>query len=253
MKRTIASLLVGACASWAAVPHAFAQPAAAPSQQTPPPATTEETRPATTTFMGDTGLWFVPTAEIVPPKRSSFSLYYYNFDREAGFTDVGNFIPTFGYGIHPKVELFGSVRIITRIDRDFRPLYDYANDAGGPLNDHPLVSDGWSGNKFGDIFVGGKFNLLSEYDQKPVAFAVRGILKLPTGDEDSGASTGKTDFAVDAIVSKELNQKVELSGYGGFAGHRQHLERVPIRLRRRLPHALADSHNGGAVRREVFR
>ncbi len=28
-------------------------------------ATAEETRPATTTFNGDTGLWFVPTAEVL--------------------------------------------------------------------------------------------------------------------------------------------------------------------------------------------
>ena len=30
------------------------------------------------------------------------------------------------------------------------------------------------------------------------------------------ASTGKVDFAVDAIVSKEVNERVEFSGYGGF-------------------------------------
>ena len=28
-------------------------------------ATAQETRPATTTFFGDTGLWFVPTAEVL--------------------------------------------------------------------------------------------------------------------------------------------------------------------------------------------
>jgi outer membrane protein OmpA-like peptidoglycan-associated protein len=213
MKRIFASILVGACASWAAASPAFAQAA---SQQTPPPPASGETRPATTTFLGDTGLWFVPTGEILPPKGQSFSVYYYNFDRTEGFTDVGNFLGTYGYGVGRRAEIFASVRFITRIDRDFRPLYDYANSAGGPVNEHPLVSDQWSGNQFGDIFLGGKFNLLSEYDQKPVALAVRAIVKLPTGDEESGASTGKADFALDAIVSKEVNQRVELSGYAGF-------------------------------------
>ena len=28
--------------------------------------TTDDTRPATTTFFGDTGLWFVPTGEVLP-------------------------------------------------------------------------------------------------------------------------------------------------------------------------------------------
>ena len=135
MKRLIASFLVGACASWAAAPNAFAQ---ASSQQTPP--ASSETRPATTTFLGDTGLWFVPTGEILPPKGSSFSAYYYNFDRQEGFTDVGNFLGTYGYGVGRRAEIFASVRFVTRIDRDFRPLYDYTNTAGGPVNDHPLVS-----------------------------------------------------------------------------------------------------------------
>jgi outer membrane protein OmpA-like peptidoglycan-associated protein len=206
-------MIVGALASWALAPAAMAQPAAAPAASS---SESSETRPATTTFLGDTGLWYVPTAEIVAPKRSTFSFYFVNFDREAGFTDVSHFLGTFGYGVTPKVEIFGSVRFLTRIDRDFRPLYDYTNEAGGPVNDHPLVSDGWSGNQFGDVILGGKFNLLSEYSQAPAAVAIRAFVKLPTGDDGSGASTGKADFAVDAIVSKEVNQKVELSGYGGF-------------------------------------
>ena len=36
--------------------------------------TPAETRPATTTVMGDTGLWFVPTGEVLPAKRWSFSV-----------------------------------------------------------------------------------------------------------------------------------------------------------------------------------
>ena len=43
------------------------------------------------------------------------------------------------------------------------------------------------------------------------------MVKLPTAKHDEeGVGTGKADFAVDAIVSKEINQRVELSGYGGF-------------------------------------
>ena len=42
------------------------------------------------------------------------------------------------------------------------------------------------------------------------------MIKLPTGDKDGGASTGKLDFVLDAVLSKELNQRVEVSGYGGF-------------------------------------
>ena len=40
--------------------------------------------------MGDTGLWFVPTGEVLPAKRWSFSVYRVNFDYNEGFTDVSN-------------------------------------------------------------------------------------------------------------------------------------------------------------------
>src|SRR6266545_3467151 len=42
------------------------------------------------------------------------------------------------------------------------------------------------------------------------------MVKAPVGDKDSGASTGKADFAFDAIASKEINERVEFSGYGGY-------------------------------------
>ncbi len=57
---------------------------------------------------------------------------------------------------------------------------------------------------------------MSEYQQKPAAVSVRGILKLPTGSLSNGVGTGKPDFAVDAIVSKELQKKAEVSGYLGW-------------------------------------
>ena len=50
-----------------------------------------ETRPATTTFLGDTGLWFVPTAEILPDSRWSVSGYRTNWDYRQGLTDVSHF------------------------------------------------------------------------------------------------------------------------------------------------------------------
>ena len=42
------------------------------------------------------------------------------------------------------------------------------------------------------------------------------MVKLPTGDEDVGVSTGKADFSVDFIVSKEAAKLVEVSGFAGY-------------------------------------
>jgi outer membrane protein OmpA-like peptidoglycan-associated protein len=198
--------------------------AQAPAQSTPPPpppssTTSSDVRPATTTFLGDTGLWYVPTAEILPASRWSVSAYRVNFDDNQGFTDVSNWPVTFGYGIKDRAEIFGSWVLVNRIDRDIRPLFIPSaalSGAGGVVPQNPLVRDTWSGNHLGDLWVGAKVNFLSQWQQKPAAVAVRAMIKLPTGDTDSGASTGKVDFALDGIVSKEINERVEVSGFGGF-------------------------------------
>jgi hypothetical protein len=175
-----------------------------------------ETRPATTTSSGDTGLWFVPTGEILPARNWSLSAYRVNFDYDQGFTDVSRWPVTFGFGVADRVELFGNFTAVTRIDRDLRPLFNpLLPDVGGVVNEYPFVNTGWTGNHIGDLWVGAKFNLTSQHRQQPAAFAIRGMVKLPTASDDDGIGTGRADFAVDAILSKELNQRVELSGFGG--------------------------------------
>src|SRR4249919_539582 len=116
---------------------AFAQ---APAPTTPPPAppaaAAADVRPATTTFLGDTGLWYVPTAEILPARKWSASGYRVNFDDNQGFSDVSNWPVTFGYGVRDRAEIFGSFVVVSRIDRDVRPLFlgnstAAAREAGG--------------------------------------------------------------------------------------------------------------------------
>ncbi|HEU4935377.1 MAG TPA: hypothetical protein VFT39_02915, partial [Vicinamibacterales bacterium] len=73
-----------------------------------------ETRPATTTVNGDTGLWFVPTGEIVPAKKWSLSAYRVNFDRDQGFTDVSDWPLTFAFGLADRAEIFGAWTLVRR-------------------------------------------------------------------------------------------------------------------------------------------
>ena len=175
------------------------------------------TRPATTTSLGDTGLWFVPTGEILPDGKLSVSAYRANFDREQGFTDISHHALTFGVGVRNRLELFGSFRVNTRIDRDVRPRFrPDVPGAGGVANATPFMRTGFS-NSVGDLLIGTKINLSSEYRQQAAAFAVRVIAQLPTGDDAAGAGTGKASFFVDAIISKHVNERVEVSGFGGFA------------------------------------
>ena len=186
---------------------------------TPPPSTSQSSdasRPATTTFFGDTGLWFVPTAEVLPKGKWSVSGYRRGTNWIQGYTNVADFDGTFGVGVGDRAEIFGAFLVDTRIDRDTYPLF--VNDAtfGGVIDRYPRVNQHWTGDNLGDFYVGAKVNLWSEYRQNPAAIALRGILKLPTGDKDVGTGTGKADFSIDLIASKEFAKTVEWAGYGGY-------------------------------------
>ena len=178
--------------------------------------TTDDTRPATTTFFGDTGLWFVPTAEVLPAGKWSVSGYRRGTNYIQGYTNVGDFAGTFGYGIKGSVEIFGSFIFDTRIDRDVRPLFVGNPTFGGFVDRYPKVHQTWTGNNFGDVYLGAKFNILSEVNQKPAAVACTFMVKLPTASSDDGTGTGKADFLVDFIVSKEVKRTAEISGYAGY-------------------------------------
>src|SRR5438477_4258174 len=183
-----------------------------PSSSAPP----EELRPATTTFFGDTGLWFVPTGEVLGHGKWSASGYRRGTNWIQGYSNVADFAGTFGVGIRDRAEIFGSFLVDTRIDRDVRPVFVADPTFGGIVDRYPRVNQYWTGDNVGDFYLGAKINLWSEYRQNPAAFALRGIVKLPTGDKDTGAGTGKPDFSIDAIVSKEASKLVEVSAYGGY-------------------------------------
>src|SRR5262245_11995491 len=169
---TALSFCAGFCASssaWAQAtqpPPATQQPAPKPATQPPPkPATVETTTDegpqVTTTFYGDTGLWFVPTASVLRHKQWSASLYRVNYDDGQGFTDISNWPVTFGIGIGERAEFFGSWVLITRIDRDTRPLFFNSTSGeqdtgtgGGIVPNYPKVRGEWTGNKLGDIWLG---------------------------------------------------------------------------------------------------
>jgi outer membrane protein OmpA-like peptidoglycan-associated protein len=192
-------------------------PATDPGQPAWTPGATAETRPATTSFLGDTGLWYVPTAEVLPAGRWSASFFRSNQDREQGVTDISHFAGTIGYGLGDRAELFGSFRFDTRIARRIRgPIFQPGSPAGGVTAEYPFVRDGWIGDNLGDLVVGGKVNLFSQWRQNPASMALRGAIKLPTGDDDSGASTGRADVMIDAIVSGEVAERAELSAFGGY-------------------------------------
>ncbi len=192
-------------------------PASAPASPASPSSSSDvATRPATTTFFGDTGLWYVPTAEVLGNGRWSVSGYRRGTNFIQGYSNVADFAGTFGVGIKDRAEIFGAFLVDTRIDRDLRPVFVNDANVGGVIDRYPRVNQYWTGDNVGDFYLGAKINILSEYRQNPAAVAVRGMVKLPTGKKDIGVGTGQPDFSFDAIVSKEAAKLVELSGFAGY-------------------------------------
>jgi outer membrane protein OmpA-like peptidoglycan-associated protein len=207
------SKLVALCSAWLLIggAQAAAQDAATPQPSEP------SKRPATTTFDGDTGIWYVPTAEALPQRSFSAGVYRAGFNFVPGFTNVSDIAGTFAYGAFRNVEFFGSFKLDTRIDRDLRPLFVSDATVGGIVPRYPLVDRGWTGDNVGDFLVGVKINLLSEARLDAMALAVRPTFKLPTGDDEAGVSTGKADTFIDIVGSKVVGEAVELAAYGGAA------------------------------------
>src|SRR5262245_25328494 len=108
--------LTAGCLFWAAAAAAQTPPTSS-TQPASTPSSSEAIRPATTTFFGDTGLWYVPTAEVLPAGRLSVSGYRRGTNWVQGYSNVADFAGTFGYGIRNRVEIFGSFLFDTRIDR----------------------------------------------------------------------------------------------------------------------------------------
>jgi peptidoglycan-associated lipoprotein len=170
-------------------------------------------RPALPTFNGDTGLWFVPTAETMPAGRWSFSIFRANFDRRQGLTDVNQIGFTGAVALGDRVELFGSWRVV-RLDRDVRPVFIAEEPVfGGVSQEYPYVRRGWSKTLGGPAIVGAKFSFISQSRGDAMSLAPRVMVKFPSGA--TWSSTNDWDGHVDLIASREFAQQVELTGLAG--------------------------------------
>jgi peptidoglycan-associated lipoprotein len=172
-----------------------------------------EPRNALPTFYGDTGLWFVPTAETMPSGRWSFSVFRANWDRRQGLTDVNQIGLTGAVALGDRFELFGSWRTV-RLDRDVRPVFVPTEPVfGGVSQEYPYVRRGWSKTLGGPVIVGGKFNLISQSRGDAFSVAPRVMVKFPSGS--TWASTNDWDGHIELVGSREFGNAVEVTGMAG--------------------------------------
>ena len=170
-------------------------------------------RPSLPTINGDTGLWFVPTAEVLPNGKWSFSAFRANFDRRQGLTDVNQIGLTAAIGLGDRFEVFGSWRTV-RLDRDVRPVFVPTEpEFGGVSQEFPYVRRGWSKTLGGPVVVGGKYSLAAQSRGDSFSLAPRVMVKFPSGS--SWASTNDWDGHFDLVASREFGQSVELTSMAG--------------------------------------
>ena len=172
--------------------------------------TTTETRPALPTHFGDTGLWFVPTADVLPSGRGSVSLFHASFERKEGLTDVGQFGLTAAWGLGDRFEVFGSWGVI-RLHRAVRnPTFLPAiPEVGGVDSQFPYVSRGWSKTLGGPAAFGAKWSLISQSRGDAMSFAPRVVIEIPSGP--FGASTNTVVTHAGIVASREFGKTVQLT------------------------------------------
>ena len=217
--------------------------------------TSDNTRPATTTFYGDTGLWFVPTAEVLPEGKYSVSGYRRGTNYIQGYTNVGDFAGTFAYGIKGRAEIFGSILFDTRIDRDVRPLFCHRPDVRRVRRSIPArCTRAGPATTSATSTWAPRSTSGPRSNQKPAAVAVKFMVKLPTANSDNGIGTGKADFLVDFIASKEAEPQGGSLRIRRLRVPRQHRRlrpsgrRVSIRRGRRVSRRAAASPDDGTER-----
>jgi peptidoglycan-associated lipoprotein len=167
-------------------------------------------RPALPTIYGDTGFWHLPTAETLPNRRMSFSVFKAQWDMEQGLTDANQFGLTGAIGLGDRAELFASWGVV-RLDRDLRPFFVPSDTRyGGVAQDFPYMRRGWSKNLGTPLIVGGKVNFISQSRGDAMGLALR-----VTGEFPIGADWGGTNALVgraDVVTSREFNKQFELTG-----------------------------------------
>src|SRR5262245_17605150 len=82
--------------------------ATASAQTTSTESSDAAVRPAFATSEGDTGLWYVPTAEVLARGTWSLSAYRVGLNYVPGFSNVADIPVTGAVGVMRGVEVFGS-------------------------------------------------------------------------------------------------------------------------------------------------
>src|SRR5262245_26597825 len=172
-----------------------------------------EVRPATPAYEGDTGLFHLSSAYTLPKGKVSFSLFRDNLDRDPKHLDLSIHGVSLGYGATNRLEIFGNFGLQNRANVDAPNQLGFVNDF--PFAGESATSPGWQ-TGVGDVRLGAKYKFLDDYLGDSVGLALRGVVKLPTADEEKGLGTGKFTGLADLVLSKTLHHGADIHASIGY-------------------------------------
>ena len=200
-----------------AMPAAAQEPPAQASQQPASSQTQDQRGRVATTVNGDAGLWWVPVGDTNGKGMWRGSAMRNSRNTPQGHMNVATFTAAVSYGLGDRADIFASFDTIQRVDRDLRSLFVATDvERGGIDTRLPYAREPWTGNKVGDLRVGGKLGLLSEAAGQPVSLAAIVALNIPTADSDNGAGQGSMGADVSGVLSRWLSSKAVLTGTFGY-------------------------------------
>ena len=184
-------------------------------EHSPPGRTTR--RPATTTFFGDTGLWFVPTAEVLAHGKWSVSALTAAGRTTSRATPTSPTSPArlpTALVIGPRSSArFCSIRvsIVTpvRCSSTIRPSAASSIDIRRSTSTGPATTSATSTSA--PRSTSGRS---ADRNRSPSPSAAWSRCRRVR--QSVGVSTGKADVFGDFIVSKEAAKVVDVSGYAGY-------------------------------------
>ncbi len=139
------------------------------------------------TLLGDGGLWFVATAELLPAGIVDAGVSGAREARDWGAASASYGGASLARGLANRADVFGAWQTTTAI--------------GGRRG-------------AGDVILGAKIGLLSERRGAPLALAIRGVLKLPTGN-DAVVGPERADALTELVVTRRLGF-AEITGSSGL-------------------------------------
>src|SRR5262245_17166460 len=169
---------------------------------------------------GTTGLFRTWDAETLRKGEMDFSFAWSRYYRDPGQLRFDTVPFGFAFGLHDRVEFFGSYEVMRRIRasniREYRVLPDRLPvPSWSPMgaarftNEAPFV-DVPRSTAMGDLRLGGKFNLLSERHSDPFGLAAVAFVKFPFLDSvtqlNRGLSNGEWEGGWGLLFSKRAGK-----------------------------------------------